>query len=219
MISVKVDFKKLSKQLGELKTKQLPFATAKTLTRLAQDSREELRKELNSSLTIRSRGLLKKAVIYDRANKKDFPFPESSVGVSKDFDFLSQHATGKTRIPLTRIDGGKYRAVPNPKAIKRTASGKINKKKRPTFLLRGGMGKKSSRVKRPFVLNTKKGQKLIVKRKTKKKTPLIILYKLIPKATIKPEVDASGCVERFVNKNFNRYFGQEISKAIATAKK
>ena len=214
MISVKANFKEVSKQLSDLEKKQIPFATALTLTRLARGSEAPLRQEIDNQLTIRNRTLLIKGVISTKARKSDFPNQKSSVGISERFEFLSQHATGDTRYPITRIGDANYRAIPNEKVIKRTSKGKISKKKRPQFLL-----KDRSRKKNAFIIKAKSGKNLIVRRKTKRKYPLIVLYKLTPIANIRPSVKAAGTVRRFVHSHANSYLRLALDQSIKTSKK
>jgi len=68
--SIRTNLEEVAKDLGELERTQLPFALALTLTRTAQEVRDELRSTLADHFTVRSKWV-ERSLQIDKADKKD----------------------------------------------------------------------------------------------------------------------------------------------------
>lgn len=114
--------------LLELRKRQLPFATAVALTRVAQDARDEIRSRMPEHFKIRNKRVLR-GVTIERANKKDWPNPAAKVGTVDDFmreQILGGEKKGK---------GGHRVSVPTRLMVaRRTPSGSLRASDKPRQL-------------------------------------------------------------------------------------
>lgn len=138
----------------------------------------------------------------------------ASVSTSERIPYMSMHEDGGTKTPK-----GKNLAIPsvlNKRKIQTKSGGKRNKWAPKTLLeefnknnwKKGtkhpgerGMGKKA-----PFVITGKGGVMLLVKRRTKKRSPLEVLYVFKPKADVKARWKFEERGYNFVTANYERYF-------------
>lgn len=127
-VELKSNARQLSKQLGELARRQLPFATAAALTDTALDARDRLRGTLDRYFTVRAKARMQRGISIQRAEKRHWPRPFALVG-SRD-EFMVPHVTGGTKRPQR---GAKTVTIP-AKWIKRTATGRIPKSIKPRQL-------------------------------------------------------------------------------------
>lgn len=201
-IELKKDLVKLQKKLGSLKAKQLPYATAKALNELALESRPIIQDKFKEDLEIRNKGLLRKSIQVNWANKNDWPFSQSEIGITDEFDFLAQHSYGTMRLAKSSIG----RAI--PVSIKRASSGKIASAKRPKALL----------AKKAFLITAKSGKKLIVQRESKARYPIKVLYALTNRAEIKNKVEFNSKIEAMFSSRFDLVLGKQLSLAISNMK-
>jgi hypothetical protein len=210
MINIKMDILKLMNDLGEVKSKQLPFAMKKALDRLAISGREVMAQEYRGELTIRNKGLLRKGIQVNFANKRDWPFIRSEVGVLDDFGFMADHVTGMER----QARSSKGRAIPTKdQTSKRMSSGKMPNNQKPFALL----NRKGSKA---FLIMAKNnGRRLIAERIGKERRAIKVLYGFSKNAKIRDNVGLQSAVEIMFNKSFNRILGEELARAIATKKK
>lgn len=204
-LKVDVDIKKLERELNDLARSQIPFATAKTLTQLAQEGQKATRQEFKDKLEIRKSGQLKGGVRIKPAKKQDYPYAYSVVGIRNKFDYLSDHVESKNR--KARSKHGK--AIPLSD-LPRTKTGKVSKANRPAKLLK---------KKRVFEMVTKGGNRLIAKRTSKQRYSLLYFYRFRKKVHINDQVKMHQAVDIQVRKNFNKLFGMNLAKAIASSKK
>jgi hypothetical protein len=150
---IKTDAKWVRKELRRAVLKQLPFITAVTLTRSAEDARDKVRQKMDATFHIRSQRV-RKGIQIKRAEKRAWPKVVAYVG-TKD-QFIADHALGKTR---KAIDGGTHIAVPSRDTEKRgrTSTGRIKKSFRPGVLI--GKGKARKTGPRGFIVRTTKARR------------------------------------------------------------
>ena len=114
--------------------RQLPFATAKSVTEVTLGARDTVRDRMGYTFRIKSRRV-PKGVQARTASKADWPAPTGSVGVRD--RFMADHAIGRVRKPKstrtiaipTRLVGhtntGKVRAAQRPERLLKKPSAKI----------------------------------------------------------------------------------------------
>lgn len=132
--------------------KQVPFATARALTRTAKRGQAFVRGRLGQHFKVR-RKTLGNAVQISPARKADWPYQEARVGIM--FDWLAHHVTGATR----RARDHRL-SIPTRKVQKlRTTSGAIPKRLRAKSLIPGKRAViEDDQAHRPLVLFTGKGR-------------------------------------------------------------
>lgn len=111
--------------LDDIVRRQLPFATAVALTRVAIDSQAAVRSRLGETFrgpAKQGRAInprIAKGIRVKPASKGDWPHPEAQVGVLD--EFMALHATGGVKRPKA---GSRHIAVPT-RLVKRMASGAV----------------------------------------------------------------------------------------------
>lgn len=127
-VELLIDIEGLSDELG-LSHRRVEFAAAKTLTRLAVDSQEQVRRELPRRFEIRNKGVAQ-GIRIKPATRKDL-----SAAVGSIDEFMVLQETGGTK----RSRSGQSLAVPDsrrePGAIKRSRRGAVTKATSPAGLL------------------------------------------------------------------------------------
>jgi len=188
----------LTRWLTDQEKKQLPFANALALTRTAQASQRRVRESLPRNFKIRNKGLPKAAVRHEPAEKRDWPRQESAVFIPARFRFLADHEAGVIRKP-TR---GHRLAI--PRAIKRTARGKIPASKTPS---------KVRDRKNTYVTD---GPFAEIRRRVRKnaKDRRSILYLLRRRVKIKPALDMNLTVATWVTQTHRREFRKAWKQAL-----
>lgn len=195
MISISV------KITGERFDKQVPFALAYALTITAKEAQAAVVKSLEGTFTLRGQW-------YKQSNKfgiKITPAKKTNLkaSVHTQADWLELHETGGTKTPR-----GKELAIPTEN-VRRTKRQIIQKSQRPKALI----------GKRDFILNTKKGRVLFQRKGKGKRSKIVALYNLEPKAVIKKQSTFFEPVEKIVEKNLQENFNKALEKAYATAKR
>lgn len=140
-VNVATNAPALAKHLRELGKSQIPFATAVTLTRLAQAAQAANRARLPQVFHLRRSNLGGRLKVV-RAEKRDWPYPRAILGFGQRGvdEFWSLQELGGTK----RARGGRV-AVPSS-LVKRTASGKVRTAQRPRAILekKGGFEKEGA---------------------------------------------------------------------------
>jgi hypothetical protein len=201
-IRVTTTFPELVAWLGQLATKQVPFATAKALTRVAQDAQAEVRKELPHRFTLRSSWLVQGIRIVP-AEKRDWPKARAIVGTRD--QFLEIQETGGTKRPAK---GAKNLAIPTAATTsRRTGTGRIPIARKPRALLD-----------RPDVFVKDHGIRQRRRRKTSG-TPVLTLFLLRPAAKIKPRLGLRETVQKVVEDRYALRFREAFDQAIQTPRR
>lgn len=128
-IDISTNAPELSAAFAKLANDQLPFATAVALTRVAVDARDQERRVLGRTFTLRSRKRVEGGIQINRAEKKDWPRCRAEVGLRD--EFMAKHVTGGEKTPKP---GGKHVAVPT-RIVQRLPSGGVVTRQRPKPVL------------------------------------------------------------------------------------
>lgn len=202
-ISVGTNAAQIAAALGDFVGKQLPFATATALTRVAQDSREEVVRAMPQHFKIRSKRVLK-TVRIQPADKRDWPHPQAKVGILD--QFMAIHVLGGQKTPQK---GAAHIAVPTS-LVRRRPSGSILPGYKPRALRD-----------RPDVFTTPVS---IVKRLERARGPLKNLggvgrfFSLVTSATIQATWPMPREVERTAGATYEQHFRRELEAAVRSAR-
>lgn len=192
--------------LRELALRQLPFATAVALTRVAQDAGKHVVDKLPSHFKVRTQRTLK-TVAVERANKKDWPNVHARVG-TKD-EFMALQVTGGTKRPQK---GAAHIAVPTRLVTaKRTGTGKVPKALKPRQL----------REREDVFLAQQEIRKRLGKRSRGASANLGdvgTFYNLVTSATINPRWPLPQEVETSATQGYGAHFEREMTAAIRSAR-
>lgn len=236
IVHLEFDYKTAKKDLDDLQKEQLPFAFAKTLTRVAKIAQVNVQArtrqyfELNSEFIPRGIGIIP----AKKSDIKSMGHASSSV-ITKDriSTFMPIHETGGIRNPSPfggSHDKGRALAIPGKHLASRsykTATGKIRKRWKPSTLLDKGRPHSKSRTRKtrnvtrggrkgvPFIINgARSGVPMIVRRIGKKRYPLEILYVFTSKAKIPSGWRFEETVRSVANDLFESVFWYELAKAM-----
>lgn len=210
-ITAYADTDRLSKALLVLAQDQIPFATAKALTRLAMMGRDRARESLGTSFKIRSPRTAK-GFDFKRAEKKDWPNPVAEVG-HKD-EFLIPHIDGGTK----KSRSGENVAIPTRYVDqRRNSSGAVPRQLKPGTLLRerkrGGF--RAGVFKIP---DDRIGRKFGAEESATGKVESLTFWLLRPQVRIKPRWPFGRLMLEAHSQNYERVFQEELFKAIETTK-
>lgn len=178
--------------------KQLPFATARTLTQTAKDAQDEILHTLPQTFTLRGvwfKPRNKFGIKIRPATKRDL---EAETGTNA--DWLELHETSGVKRPR-----GSHLAIPTEN-IRRLKSGKISKVNRPRNL------------KRSFVLQTKNGRVLFQRKFKGKRSHIVALYNLEKRAKIKKQSTVIEPATRTIKARINMNFEKFMTEALRTAR-
>jgi hypothetical protein len=129
LVDVASNAPELARAFGDLVEKQLPFATAVALTRVAVDAQTGVRRDMPHRFRLRNRGLPKTIELL-RAEKRDWPDPKAQVRTRK--EFLALQETGGTKRPRP---GGSHVVIPTRVVTTRLkSSGAVPKRLKPRNL-------------------------------------------------------------------------------------
>lgn len=205
-IEIQTNVTKTLAQLDELANKQLPFATALALTRLAQASQGDLRSSLRQYFTIRN-DFVSKGIRIQAAKKADWPFPRAEIG-SKD-QFMSLQALGGTKTSQS----GKEIAVPIKARPNRQAA--TPKSSWPGRLLsRRG-------TKRAFIGTNQSGghpgQRAVLMPSEDGSKEMQVMWLLKRSVKVRPRWPLNERVNTLVRQQYDQLFGKALAMAVATA--
>ncbi|SLN77571.1 hypothetical protein [Oceanibacterium hippocampi] len=208
-VNIDTDLAALRRFLGDVETRQLPFAAALGLTGTAKAINEDARGSLADRFTIRS-SWVGRGLQVNPASKRD-PLSRMQAEAGTRDAFMARQELGGTKEPK----GGRSR-VAIPLAIRRTPEEKTTRAKWPGRLL----AKKTGRRK-PFlttaVRGPSKGQGIIARRVEGERYPLQVLYRFTPKLPVAPRW---GFVDRGARTAEAVYFdkvNEALDRAVATA--
>lgn len=198
----------LARAFGDLARKQLPFATAVALTRLAQDAQTRVRDGMASKFKLHGNRLVR-GVQIKRAEKRDWPDVRAVVGDRDEFMVL-QETGGERR---AEKGGGSHVAIPTKLVTsRRTSAGRPPKALKPKALL----ANKRAHARRI-------AGEAIVARLTGKKSatgrPEQLTYWLLRKsARIKPVFRFRETVTDTAEDRFRPVFERELTAAVKSAR-
>lgn len=196
MLSIK------AKLTGERFDKQIAFAIAVALTTTAKQAQWEVIHTIEGTFTTRNNW-------YKPSNKFGIRMKSATkqnpvASLRTDADWLEPHEDGGVKTPTQ----GKELAIPTEN-VRRNKRQMIQKSQRPGAL----------RGKRDFVLNTKKGRVLYQRRGKGKRSKIVALYNLEPRAIIRKHSTFFEPIERIVERNLQENFNDALERAYASANK
>lgn len=202
-INVASNISTVTKALDAFGKNQMPFAMAGAINDTAFEVRKDtIERGWPSDVTVRNPRFLSAVLMPikggNRATKKRLVatvqnYPEGN----RNRDYLQRLAVGGMKLPR-----GSNIAIP-ARDVRMRARGGVTPANRPRNLLNR---------KNVFRVVLKNGQPAIVRRATKKRYPLQMLYLLEPNGRIRKQFDfyddANATVRRAIGKNFARRFAQ-----------
>ncbi len=190
MIKIQTNSKEVAKRIGEMATKQFPFATARALTWTVKDAQKEVQRELPFDFTIRNNHV-KRGIRITPANKRTLRAEVGSID-----DFMALQAEGGIKRP-------KGRRLAIPVNARRNKKDIIRRPHRPRSIL----AKKDH-----FKGRTRSGREAIFKRMPGHRLSLV--YMLEPSARIKPRFNLEKTVNQVVQERFDRLFTLSMNDAV-----
>lgn len=200
--------------MTDLAHKQVPFATAQSLTNTASQAARALRNEVEDVFNVKAPGLLRQLnprpgrgmVVMARKSqgltrmhaRVGFPRRSKSGALMPRFD---RHVTGATVTPYS----SKLSAIPM-RHVSRTGGGRIRKNHTPARLMQ----------QRNVSIREIDGEKYIVKQTRK---GLQFFYMLVPRHRVKKKYAFKAIVQNAVARNLQRNFNRNMVKAMRTARK
>lgn len=179
--------------------RQAPFAIALALTRTAQDVQQEVRGKLPGQFKLRNSWTARNIRIT-RAERGNL---QATIAAP---DYMAKQETGETEYPS---GGRRYLAAPGPaiNTNRVTPQGL-----RPRALL--GAGRKA------FVITMPGGggKAAIVERRTRKRSPLRILWWLTTDQQNTPRFEFLSTAEQVVHSRYALRFNEAFKRALATAR-
>ena len=184
-------------------SKQMPFAMSQALNATAFDVRKEIvDKTYPQSFNVRNKRFAGTMFRVEKATKKKL---RASVFDRLKKDYMVDQAEGGIKTPR-----GKSIAIPGRDMKMRTKGG-VTKANRPRNLLnKKGVFKTTS---------TRSGQPIIVRRATKKRYPLQMMYILEPSGVIKKRFDFYEDANATARREIDRAFAKRFKRAKATARR
>lgn len=209
--------KTLEKEIKK-EIKQVRFAAAGALNRCAFDSQKALREAYPKAFHVRNKTLPRKIEVTKATKDK----PVAVVALNApNTEFMEIHTTGGVAKPTK----SKAMAIPD-KSIQepgRTSTGRMKRSLKASNLLKYAdthQSKKRGKVATPhaFKVTTKGGDVVIARRNKVDRSEMDWLYREEKEAKIKKSWDFKGIVQKVVDQKMEKYFDENLKKAMATAK-
>ncbi len=220
MIRIVIDTREVEKGLGEFK-RQIPYATAVALTRLAQEAQGYVKSRLNEDFTIRSPWVAGR-VKYKPANKRRLD-KGSQVGSSE--ERLRDQALGAV---LTGKDVGKVartgKGLARPRKASKTPPSRHAKALYEKGLKASGAKPikrkkgRHSRRRLPFYIPVQGGRHALVRRKGNTRLPVETIYAVPRSIKIPARWPLGTHVRRSVAANYYKQFALAMAHAVETAR-
>ena len=196
----------VQKALDAFGRNQLPFATAMALNDAAFEVRKDtIERVWPSDVIVRKKNFMSAMLMpirkENRATKRNLrAIVQNYPSGKRHKEYLQTLAEGGVKRPID----GRNITIPARDAALRNAQGAVPKSRRATAMLNR---------KNVFRIKAKKsGQELIVRRATKQRYPLQVLYLLTPDGKVRKQFDfydeANSTARRSMARNFNKRFAQ-----------
>lgn len=192
------DARSYMRLLRKLDRGQAAFVEAKTLTQLAALTRRNLMKSSERAWNIRSRGVLR-GFQTNRATKTNL---QSEVGHLDWYALDQLDVLESEREPRSSA----FRYIPM-KGVKKNRRGRTPKRLQPARVV-ADLNKEKTKT---FIIPNFLSDPVIARRKTKKRLPIIFLYRMVPKQKIKPKLsiikeaeEAAEQGQKIFNENMER---------------
>lgn len=221
MSTIHCSLKDLAKTLEkEVKKeiKQVKFAAVGAVNRCAFDSRKALQDAYYDAFHVRNRSLPRKIEVTKATKEK----PVAVVALNApNTEFMIIHTTGGVARPTKSSS----MAIPD-KSIQepgRTSTGRMKESLKPSNLLKYADAhptKKRGHVANPhsFKMKTTGGAVVVARRNKEDRSKMDFLYREEKEAKIKKSWDFKGVVQKVVDSKMEKYFEENLKKAMATAK-
>ena len=197
MSSVKLDVKDLVPFMNGV-IESVQMTTAIALTRTAKHAQGAVQDHMADVFTLRNK-YTQNQVRISPATKRN---PVAAVFISPQAEYLVLQETGGTKTPK-----GNHLAIPQD-AVWPNRTRVLAKGRRPRALQQNG-GKR-----KPFLMIPKSGAKLIVRRKTKKRLPVEVLYSLSRTAEVDKRLSFYETVLRDVKGRFSDEFKRAFEESL-----
>lgn len=221
------------KDLNYIQRQQLPFVLAKTLTETARGAAQAVQQVTRREFELHTE-FIPRGIRIKPAKKEDlvrFGFIEADVHTAPRIStFMPIHETGGTRRPFPgrggMRDSGRSLAMPGESLRTRkfkTATGRVRKRWKPGELLKQYNTTRGNRtVKRSgrggrrlaFLVRTKRGDVMVLRRKSRKRYPLERLYYFDSFADFKSVWNFEPTVRRYVSFAFLQKFERNMRAAV-----
>lgn len=195
-ISVDADLKKAVKGLKRYQRRQIPYAASQALNDTAENVRQALIREWNTSFNVRAKGLARAMWRKKFANKHNL---EAAVFDRLKRFFVMLQAQGGTKSPFSSSN-----LIIPTRAIKRLASGKISKRRQPRA------------IKNAFIADLRGRGPALWQRQ--RNGSLKMLYVLEPRVQIKRAFNMEGRSRRTVRDRFYGHMRRRLIRALETAR-
>lgn len=227
-VSIKIDRQAILSQLEELgQEKQGPFILSRTLNILANEVQKNLRKDFETSLTLRRKGWVLQQVKINKEQRSTKARLTVTIEVTDQASFINPMEKGAEHLP---INGKKFLVIPNSKSFGKRVIGKDDllniKNLGLTNSPHGLQGRQ-----RTFVINSKAtGTPLVMQRVAndaansyrkgiKKSTGLRMLYTLIKMSKRPKKIHWYSTATQTVQEQFTNIAAEVMSKALKDSKK
>ena len=201
MLKIDFDLEKFTAKMDALTRKQLPFAMTLALTWTAQNASVALQGNLRDHFTIRS-SWVARGIRIEAARKKG---RDRASKVGSVDPFMARQALGGTKKPI-----GKTKMLGVPLGIRRQKTDIMRPSRWPGKILQR---------KRVFVHRFGSHSDVFIYRRTsKKRYPIILLYRLTPKIKIPPSWDMYTHVRHIVREMWVINAYEALQQAIKTAR-
>ncbi len=211
VVTVRSTVPKLQADLRQFVRAQVPFATAKALTRTAQDARDAQREGMKRRFTIRNRRVLR-GITIERAEKRAWPRIQAKVGTLD--PFIARFEEGGRQTPKRTSPGvgGPRFAIPTRAVVsRRTATGRIPASLKPRNLLSSN---------RALIPDDGQGDSIILKRRRKRTMGgLKRIFTLKRAIRLKKRLRLFQTVHRTTGRVYLRHFQRELRGAVASRRR
>jgi len=199
-LSVKDDVDEFVKRLNNIQRKQIPFATAISLTKTAQAGQKNVQGVIPHHFKVTKRWWLKQ----QPTGIKIIPATKFRLvaTVYTNAHFAELQEEGGTKRPFK---SGKI-AIPS-----------VNVKTRK--LRKSGGARDATGRNKVFFTKLKSGKSAIFRRKGKKRGTAELMYTLDTKAQVKRRFGFKKVLRKSVQKNFKRIFAMQLTKALRSARR
>ncbi len=222
--------------LSRIEKQQHPFAFAKSLTMVAEGARKKVQQQTREEFDLHTafipKGIrksgAKKSEIKNRGKSSASVFTLPRIN-----NFMPIHEEGGTRTANAGGEGkdkGKYLTIPGNDFEDRmvTKTGKTKKRFKPGQLLknykgrnnRRPLGKRRGRARRtPFIIRARSsGTPMIVRRTSKARKPLEVLYVFAKRTRYKATWDFEKTVDEYVPRAFPIIYKRNLKLAVRSAR-
>lgn len=204
VITIKVDISKAVAGLNALQQRQIPYAKALALTRIAQSCQTAVRTHMREVFILRNNNAVQGIKILP-AQKSDAT-PYAAVYVDPRWDYLIRQNRGGLRVA---IGGRQFLCIPTNN-VRSSPTQIIPQALRPRTLL-------SSPANRCFIIESR-GLHLLMQRTGKGKRDTRVMYVMVPWAKLKALLQLAETSIREARRTFNAQFTAAMAEALRTAR-